>query len=475
MTTSTSVPLVMTAAGPVPTTAATLNAALIAGVASINPGYTVLPAGLIEDISSTDTAALVTMDQARVDAVNSVTPYLANPFILAQLGAQFGVPQGTSANGSVEVVFAGAGAEGYVFAPGFTIGDGTNQYVLQDGGVIESTGFSQSLSAVATTSGTFAIAANTVTQIVTSIPSPYASLISVNNPVAGVPATSAESVSAYRGRVLQAGIVASTGTPAYVKTLLDAITGVQQQLVSINQVTGGWQIICGGGDNYAVANAILQGVPDIATLKGSQLAITAMTAANPVVITTNLNHGYVPGQTVVVTGATPSAYNVSYTVASVTATTITTTTNGSAFGAFVNGATLTPNPRNVSVSIFQNPNTYTIPYVNPPKQIVTVAVTWNTTLPSFTAGTSVNQLAAPALQSYINSIFVGQPINLLEMNAVFQTAVASVIAAPNITTLQYVVTINGVTATPGAGTSIIASDPESSFSASATAITVTQG
>ena len=49
--------------------------------------------------------------------------------------------------------------------------------------------------------------------------------------------------------MLQAGIVASTGTPAYLKTLLQAITGVQQQLVSINQVTGGWQVICGGGDS----------------------------------------------------------------------------------------------------------------------------------------------------------------------------------------------------------------------------------
>ena len=466
----------MTSAGPVATPPTTLYTALINGVSATNPGYTAsLPGSLIEDIASTDVGALVTIDQARVDAINSVTPYGANAFILAQLGAQFGIPQGTSANASVEVVFSGSGAVGYVFPPGFTVSDGTNQYVLQDGGVIESTGFSQSLSAIATTSGTFAIPANTVTQIVTSIPSPYASLITVNNPVAGVPATTAESVQTYRGRVLQAGIVASTGTPAYLKTLLEAITGVQQQLVSINQVSGGWQVICGGGDNYAVANAILQGVPDIATLQGSQLAITGMTAANPVVITTNLNHGYIAGQTVVVSGATPSAYNLTYTIASVTATTITTTTNGSAFGAYVSGATLTPNPRNVSVSIFQNPNTYTITRVNPPVQTVTMAVLWNTTLPNFTAGTSVNQLAAPALQSYINSIFVGQPLNLLEAAATFQNAVTSVIAAPNITTLTFTVTINGVTASPTAGTSIIPSDPESYFSASATAVTVTQG
>jgi hypothetical protein len=129
----------------------------------------------------------------------------------------------------------------------------------------------------------------------------------------------------------------------------------------------------------------------------------------------------------------------------------------------------------VTVSVFQQPDTYNITFVNPPAQIVTVAAIWNTTLPSFTAGPSVNQLATPAIQSYINSIYVGQPINLLEMTAVFQNAVASVIDAPNITTLTFTVTINGITTAPTAGTSIIPSDPEGYFSCSATGVTVTQG
>lgn len=469
---STSIPLVMTAAGPVPSTPLALRTALISGVAATNPDYTAnLPGSLIEDIASTDTGALVAIDQARVDAINSVTPYGANAFILAQLGAQFGIAQGVGANGSVYVQFSGSA--GYVLQPGFVVSDGSNQYSLQDGGVIQTGGTSSLLFAVATNSGTFAIPANTVNQTITSIPSAYS--VTVNNPEAGTPLTSAQSVQDYRSQVMTAGVVASTGTPAYLKSLLYAITGVQQRLVSINPVSGGWQVVCGGGDAYAVANAILQGVPDIATLQGSQLAITGMTAANPVAITTNLNHGYLAGQTVAVAGATPSAYNLTYTIASVTATTITTTTNGSGFGVYTGGATLTPNPRNVSVSLFQNPDTYSITFVNPPTQTVTVAVTWNTILPSFTGGTTVAQLAAPALQSYINSIYVGQPINELEMTAVFQNAVSSVIAPQNVTTLQFVVTINGVVVSPTAGTSIIPSDPESSFSASATAITITQG
>lgn len=472
MTDTINVPLVMTSAGPVSTPPATLKATLLTSVAATNPGYTAnLPGSLIEDISSTDVGALVVMDQARVDAINSVTPYGANAFVLAQLGAQFGIPQGVSANASVYVQFTGPA--GYVLPPGFVVSDGTHQFALQDGGVIATGGLSPQLFAVSTTSGIFAIPANTVNQVITSVPSAYT--VTVNNPEAGTPATAAESVQAYRSRVMLAGTVGSVGTPAYLKTLLYQIPGVQQQLVSINQVSGGWQIVCGGGDAYSVGNAILQGVPDIATIQGSTLAITAMTAANPVVITTNLNHGYIAGQTFTVTGATPTAYNLTYTVASVTATTITTTTNGTGFGAYTSGATLTPNPRNVSVSVYQNPDTYTLTFVNPPQQTVTIAATWNTTLPSFTAGVSVNQLAAPALQQYINSIYVGQPINLLEATAVFQNAVSAIIAPNNITTLQFAVTINGVTATPGAGTSIIASDPESYFYCSATGATSVQG
>lgn len=468
------IPLVMTAAGPVATDPTKLRQNLIDGVAAEVPDYTAnLPGSLIEDVASTDVGALTTIDQARVEAVNSVTPYGANAFVLAQLGAQFGVPQGTSANGNVYVVFTGPA--GYVLPPGFVVGDGTNQYALQDGGVILSTGQSAQLYAVATNSGTFAIPANTVNQIITSLPSEYAGLITVTNPQAGVSASSAESPQTYRGRVLQAGQVASVGTPAFLKTLLGKITGVQQRLVSINQVTGGWQIVCGGGDAYAVAAAILQGAGDIALLKGSQLGITGMTAANPVVVQTNLSSGYTAGQTFTVAGATPSAFNRTYTVASVSGNSITTTTNGTGFGTYTGGATFSPNPRDVNVSLFQNPNTYNIPFVNPPQQVVTLAVTWNTTLPNFTAGSSVNQLAAPALQSYLNSIYAGQPINLNEMTATFLDAVSSVIDGPNVTTLSFAVTINGVTATPAAGTDIITSDPESYFFCSATGVTVSQG
>jgi hypothetical protein len=393
-------PLLFNSTGPVATPPATLNAALIAGVAAEVPGYAAnLPGLLIEDLSSTATAAMVVQDQARVDAVSSVTPYAANPFVLAAQGLVLGVPQGVSANASVLVVFTGS--PGYVIPPGFLVSDGTNQYSIQDGGTVATGGTSQPLFAVATNAGVFAIPANSVTVVVTSVPSPFT--LTVTNPLAGVPLQAAETVEAYRSRILMAEQVAIQGTPTYLQTLLLAVPGVSSRLVSVRQVGTMWEVLCGGGDPFQVAGAIYQGVGQIGLLTGSTTTI-----------------------------------------------------------------------RNVTVSIYDAPDTYTIVYVNPPTQTVTVAVTWNTTLTNFTAGATVNQLIIIAVQSYINGITVGQPINLLVMQEIIQTAIAAVLAPVNLTTLTFSVTINSFVVTPTAGTSIIPSEPESSFFVSATGVTSVQ-
>jgi baseplate J-like protein len=395
-------PLLFTAAGPVPTPPATLNTALIALVAAEVPGYTAeLPGSLIEDMSSTATGALVTIDQARVDAINNVAPGTANPYILAQLGAQFGIPQGLPANASVLVVFTGTA--GFVIPPGFVVSDGTNQYAIQDGGAIATGGTSSPLYAVCTNSNIFAIPVNTVTQIVTSVPSPY-NTMTVTNLVAGVPAQSAETIESYQSRLLQAFQVTISGTQAYLKTLLLQVPGVSARLVSVLQNGTNFEILVGGGDPYQVAQAIYAGVSNVGMLAGS--ATTA---------------------------------------------------------------------RNITVSIYDTPNTYSIVFVSPPSQVTTLAIIWNTTLVDFTAGLTFNQLAIPAAYAYLNGIPVGQPINELVLAQIIQAAVAPVMSAANLTTLTFAFTINGSSVVPSTGTSIIPGDPESYFSASLSAITCVQG
>ena len=219
-------PTVITSAGLTPTPPLDLRATLTQIVALTNPGYTAdLPGTLIEDIASTDTQAMVMIDQARVEALNSLTPYGCNEFVLMLLGKVYGVPIGQPVNTAVFVTFTGL--PGFVIGRGFTVSDGTYQYVLQDGGIIgkaaagSTLGQSQPLYAVANLSGTWAVPAGTVTAMITPPPSDYP--LGVINLEPGIPSSQAESATLYRSRVLRAGLAASQGMARYLRTLLSNV------------------------------------------------------------------------------------------------------------------------------------------------------------------------------------------------------------------------------------------------------------
>jgi len=472
-------PIVMNENGPVPTPPATIWTTLLANVAASNPGYTAnLPGSLIEDISSTDVAAVVLCDTALVELINSVTPYGANAFLLQQLGNIYGVQIGQATNTSVEVQFTGT--PGFVVAQGFVVTDGTYQYVLTDGGIIGSGGVSPYLSAVANVTGSWAVPAGTVTGLVTSVPSTIT--LSVTNPLPGTPSVAAESETSYRTRVLQAGLASSQGMASYLKTLLGNVKGVQPRLISVQQLSGTqqWKVLVGGGsDNYQVAYAIYSALFDVSSLVGSTLDVIGITNANPGVVTTNLNHGYATGQVIQMNGVggMTAVNGVNYTITVISETTFSIGVNTTGYGTYTTGGVVTPNLRNVSVSIIDYPDTYVIPFVNPPLQTVTMTVLWNTISNNYVNPAAIAQLGAPALASYVNSISVGQPMNLFELQTVLQVAVSSVLPAQLLTRIVFEVSINGIGVTPESGTGIIAGDPESYFYTDPTGseITILQG
>lgn len=268
MSGSVSVPLIMSDAGPQPTPATTLNSTIIAGAKDLAPGLTVLPGGLIDDMSGTATGAAIVLDLARVDAVNSVTPYGANAFILAQQGAMFGIPQGAPTNTSVYVVFSSS-STGLVIPAGFVVSDGSAQYATQSSAVIQSTGSSLPIYAVASSSGSWPVPANTVTQVISQLAPTY--MVTVTNPQAGTPGQSAESISSYRSRIFQAFSAAGQGTADYIRTQLLTIPGVVPRLVSVLQTASGWEVICGGGNPQNVAFAIYESVLNLSGIVGSQI------------------------------------------------------------------------------------------------------------------------------------------------------------------------------------------------------------
>lgn len=267
-------PTVMTIDGLQPQTPTSLHDQVVNGAIALDPGLTAnLPGTLIEDIASTDTAALVLIDQARVETVNSVTPYGCNLFLLNQLGQIYGVQQGVGSNTSVYVVFTGTA--GYVIPQGVIVSDGTYQYITQTASVINTGGTSDLVYCVATSSGSWAVPANSVTSISSSVPSGVT--LTVTNPSAGVPSTSDQSPEQYRSQVLAAGHIGCTGLADAVKTYVRNVDGVIDTLVSVRQVSGGWQVIVGGGDTYAVANAIFQAVGDINVLRPGVSSGTTIT------------------------------------------------------------------------------------------------------------------------------------------------------------------------------------------------------
>ena len=537
----------LTTAGAVPTSPTDLLNAEIAAATALSPGLTAnLPGSLVEDMASTATGAVVIQDQAFVDLVNSISPYTANPFILYELGAVYGVPQGIGSNTSVYVTFIGT--PGFVISAGFVVSDGTHQYTIRDGGIVSASGQSAALYCLANSAGSWAVPVGTVTTIITSIPSGVT--LTCTNESAGVPGATAQTIQSYQAQVIQAGQAISTGMPTFLKTQLQKVSGVQPNLISVRQPTSGtaWEVIVGGGDPYEVANAIYTGLFDISNLVGSTFQVTNITNAYPAVVTINLNHGYTTGQVVQITGetgmsnvngnnfvaividektfslnvkistitwsggtvtvttasphglptgttsgtiygCTPSAYNGSYTFTRTGASTFTyplasnpgtitvlgyTPFDSASQGAWTSGGVVTPNFRNVTVSINNYPDTYNITFVNPPPQTVTVTLLWNTIAVNYVSTTAIASTGIPAIVAYINSIPVGQPISIFDLQMAFTTAVASLLNVSLISEMQFTITINGITTSPSSGQGVIYGDPESYFETTNGLVTITQ-
>lgn len=473
-------PVIITTSGPQPTPPATLLAQLIALVIAADPGATAtLPGSLIEDITSTDTLALVLIDQARVELLNSLSPIGANEFLLNQLGQQAGLMLGQPSNTSVPVVFtvnAGNSPQaGFVISPGFTVSDGSQQYIVLDGGITLSGGSTQPLTCIAINPGSWPVPANSVDQVITSVSSPF--VVTCNNSNAGTPGQATrESWSSYRARVLQAEQAAGVGMPSFVRTLLAAVSGVVFRTISIQSPsTGGWCVLAAGGDEYEMAYAIYQSVLDVTTLKGSVNFISGITQANPGEVTTSLFHGLTTGNTAVIADSNPTNYNGSYTVAVIDDYHFTIGVNTTGFPPYVGSGIVTTNPRNVTLTIQDPPDSYQVTFANPLTQIVTGTLTWNTNLPNFTQGAAVNQAALPAIVAYINGLATGQQMNQFEMNAVVQAATVNILPNQNLTRLAWSISVDGVGVSPESGTGIYPSDTQSILTAAVNAFVIAQG
>ncbi|EGG9225156.1 hypothetical protein HG842_001280 [Salmonella enterica] len=399
-------PVSYTISGPVPQTTDALRQQVINTATALSPGITTdLPGSLIDDMVGTSVGALVVCDQARVDLINSCSPYSANIHLLAQLGAIYGIPRGEGTNTSVYVVFMGP--PGFPIPKGFTVGDGSYTYTVQRDTVIPESGQTAPVYCLATMEGTWAVPAGSVNQIKTSVPSGYE--VTCTNLTAGLPGAAEQNYASYRAQVMQAGMFGVQGTPDCYRTELKLVYGVQENLLSYRQATlGRWVAVVGGGDPYEVAYAIYKAVPDISILTND--------VSNP-------------------------------------------------SGAPVEKKT-------IAITVY--PDVYQVPFVVPSSQNVTILITWNTASTTYIDPDGIAKAVQQNIADYINSIAVGQPINIFEVQDIFLSSVSGLVAPSLISMIDVQVGINGVIKPPDAGSSLVYGDTYAYFSTSAAQIQVKQ-
>ncbi|MFA1285882.1 ubiquitin-activating E1 FCCH domain-containing protein [Citrobacter telavivensis] len=460
------------AAGPVPKTAEELRSELVSRATELSPGITTdLPGSLIEDIVSTDVGALLICDQARVDLINSVGPLKANLSMLNLLAQQSGVAaQKTEGSTTVPVTFSGPA--GFPVPQGFLVGDGTYTYQVSDATIISASGISSSVTCVATNTGSWAVPAGSVNQILTSLPSDIT--LTCTNPVAGTPGGEPETNYEFRERVWQAQMSTVQGYPGFIRQKLTDLENVQARLVSVVQSGNSWVVMCGGGDIYEMAGAIYKSAGDISRLKGADLNVTGITNASPGVVTTDITHGFSSGQVINIAGVTGMVgiNNVPLTITVLSPHTFSIGIDTTASGSWTGGGLITPNLRNNVVTINDWPDNYLIPFVVPLQQLVTIKFEWATESTNYLTDATISSLVSEPVIQYVNSIYAGKPLNINNIKDVFLQSINSTIDMSLITTLNVIVTVNGVIANVDVGTNIISGDPYSYWFIASDGVTV---
>lgn len=460
------------AAGPVPKTSEELRADLVSRATELSPGITTdLPGSLIEDIVGTDVGALLIADQIRVDLINSVGPLKANMYMLNLLAQQSGISeQKTEGATTVPVVFGGPA--GFVVPQGFLVSDGTYTYQIADATIIMSSGVSSMVTGVATNTGSWAVPAGSVNQILTSLPSDIT--LTCTNHVAGTPGGAPETNYEFRERVWEAQMSTVQGYPGFIRQKLTDLSNVQARLVSVVQSGNAWIVMCGGGDIYEMAGAIYKSAGDISRLKGTDLNVTGITNANPGVVTTDITHGFSTGQVIKIAGVTgmTGINNVSLTITVLSPHTFSIGINTTASGAWTGGGIVTPNLRNNVVTINDWPDNYFIPVVIPLQQKVTIRFEWGTEGVNYLTDATVLSLVSVPVIQYINGIYAGKPLNVNNLKDTFLQSVNSVLDMSLITKLNVIVTVNGAITPVDPNTNIISGDPFSYFYIASDGVTV---
>lgn len=444
-------PVTMTSEGALPTDVSTIRDTLDTAIGVLAPGYTSnLPGTLVEDILSTDTAAVAACDQARVDCINSIPATTVNEYLLDQLGACRGITRNSGLNSRAYVQFSGP--VGLVIPVGFRVSDGTYVYETISSTVITSSGSPTSLSlAVSTTSGTWEMPIGSINQVVTQ---PSQGTVTVSNPAIGI-AYEAESSDDYRSRVLSASSMGPQGSPSYLKSKLASVAGVIPRSISVSTSGQGIIACVAGGDVYDIAQALYEGIGDPTALRGSVISVSGASLGNPCTITTNVSHNLATGSTVTIEGALGmTSINGSFTATVTSDTTFTIPVDTSSSNPYLGGGYLTNNLALQQVTLYEGSDSFTIPFMLATPQAITMDITWSVLTSLAATDSDVSSDFKAAAVNYINGLSTGSYINLQVLKNQLSSSLPGDII-DGFTSLSVLIYVDGVQVSPTEGDLVI--------------------
>ena len=354
------VDVTLTSSGAQVTPYADINQAVIQAATELSPGVAVdMPAELVAAIAQSVAYGIKAAADYYALSTNTFSPYGVNEFMLLAQGAQLGFTLNEFNRTSVVVKFMGV--NGVRIPRGTLVGDGTYTYQSSIDGII-SGGYVEVL-CYATTDGSWAVPAATVTTVLTSFDGSYS--ITCTNLLDGTPAAGSETIAEYRVRVLTALQINTTATTSYLKSLLWAL-GIPQRLVSVDSnITHVY--VDETANEFNVANAIWQSGVNIAVLAGTT-TVTIQDYPDSYNIKYTKANSVVP--TIAITWKSPLT-NISNTaVESAIIAAVVAYINALAIGYGINGTALTTVIIEAIASIVDKQNvtslTYTVDYDGTP-------------------------------------------------------------------------------------------------------------
>ena len=415
--------------------------------------YAVQDGGTLGNAAPTNFTGSIALQVLTVTAIPNGEILVGDPITGA------GIPAGTVITG----LLTGTGGIGT-----YAI---NNSLTIASEAMVGATHGTATLYVVALLYGTWAIPANSITTIVTSVPTGYP--VFCTNQNTGTIAVSAETAEFYRARVLSSQLAPGVGTLSYLKSLIQNVPGVQSRLVS---VSGGNKLIVGGGDPYLVAGAIYKSMFAINNLLGSSATShtwigTGQITGNVLDVTAISSGAIQVGDILSGAGLVSPTIITGFLTGTGTTGTYQVNYSQTVLSEAISGSN---SVRNQVVTIIDYPDTYFILFVVPIQQTINILCDWSTIAPNFTANIAVSDAVVASLVAYINSIPVGVAINAYNLQQIFLDSLSGIIEPALISALTFTVSIDGIVTPPSPGTGLISGDSEGYFLTDAAKVVITR-